>query len=53
MIQMLFPSNNAVFQHDNATIHTAGTVQSWFKDHKDDVQQLLWPAQSPDLRITE
>jgi hypothetical protein len=26
IIQMLFPNNDAVFQDDNAPIHTAGTV---------------------------
>jgi hypothetical protein len=30
MIQTLFANNDAVFQDDNAPIHTAGTVQSWF-----------------------
>jgi hypothetical protein len=34
MIQMLFPQNDAVFQDDNAPIHRAGTVQSWFKEHE-------------------
>jgi hypothetical protein len=28
VIQMLLLNNNAVFQDDNAPIHTAGTVQS-------------------------
>jgi hypothetical protein len=28
MIQTLVPNNNAIFQDDNAPIHTAGTVQS-------------------------
>jgi hypothetical protein len=27
MIQTLFPNNDAVFQDNNASIHTAGTVQ--------------------------
>jgi hypothetical protein len=30
-------------------IHTAGTVQSWFAEHEDELQHLPWPAQSPDL----
>jgi hypothetical protein len=32
---------------------TAGTVQSWFEDHEDELRHLPWPAQSPDLNITE
>jgi hypothetical protein len=34
-------------------IHTAGTVQSWFEEHEGELQHLPWPAQSPDLNITE
>jgi hypothetical protein len=51
MIQTLFPKNNSVFQDDNAPIHTAGTVQSWFEDHEGELQHLPLPAQSPDLSI--
>jgi hypothetical protein len=40
MIQTLFPNH-------------AGTVQSWFEEHKGELQHLPWPAQSPDLNITE
>jgi transposase len=53
MIQTLFPNNDAVFQDDNASIHTAGCVQSWFKEHEGELQHLPWPEQSPDLNITE
>jgi hypothetical protein len=28
-------------------------VQSWFEKHKGELQHLPWPAQSPDLNITE
>jgi hypothetical protein len=37
MIQTLFPNNDAVFQDDSAPINTAGTVQSWFEDHEDEL----------------
>jgi hypothetical protein len=53
VIQTLFPNNDAVFQDDNAPTHTAGTVQSWFQEHQGELQHLPWPAQSPDLNITE
>jgi hypothetical protein len=43
MIQKLLP-NDVVFQDDNIHIHTAGTPQSWFKQHDGELQHLLWPA---------
>jgi hypothetical protein len=33
--------------------HTAGAIQSWFKEHEGELQYLPWPAQSPDLNIIE
>jgi hypothetical protein len=53
MIQTLFPSNDAVFQDDNAPTHTARTVQSWFEKHEGELQHLPWPARSPHLNNTE
>jgi hypothetical protein len=38
MIQKLFPNNDAVFKDDNAPIHTAETVQSWFEEHEGEPQ---------------
>jgi hypothetical protein len=49
MIQTLFPNNDA----DNVTIHTAGTVQSWFEGHEGELQHLPRPTQSSDLDVTE
>jgi hypothetical protein len=38
-IQMSFLNDDAVFQ-DNAPIHTAGTVPSWFEEHESEFQHL-------------
>jgi hypothetical protein len=46
MIQTLFPNNDA-------PIYTAGTVQSVFEEHEGELQNLPWPAQSPDFNIIE
>ena len=40
-----------MFQHDNAPAHTARLTQQWLDDN--DVQCMMWPAQSPDLNIIE
>jgi hypothetical protein len=53
MIQTLFPNNDAVFKDDNAPIHTAGSVQSWFEEYEGELQHPPWVAQSQDLNITE
>jgi hypothetical protein len=53
MIQTLFPNDDTLFEVDSAPIHTAGIVQSWFEEHEGELQHHPWPAQSPDLNITE
>lgn len=40
-----------IFQHDNAKVHTARLVSSWFEEHN--IEVLKWPARSPDLNIIE
>lgn len=40
------------FVHDNAGIHRAHLVRDWFQDHGH-VQQIWWPAMSPDLNPIE
>jgi len=52
MAQLLFP-NDTVFQDDDSPIHTARSVQSWFEEHEDALQHLLWLAQLPTLNFME
>lgn len=53
MVQELFTEGNAVFQDDNAPIHTARIVSEWHDEHSEEVEHLIWPPQSPDLNIIE
>jgi hypothetical protein len=52
-VQMWFPNNDAIFQDDNSPIHTSRCIQSWFEEHEDALQHLLWPGKSPHLNIIE
>jgi hypothetical protein len=38
---------NSLSQHDNALVHKARSIQKWFVEIG--VEELDWPAQSPDL----
>jgi hypothetical protein len=38
-----------LFQHDNAPMHKARSIQKWFVD----VEELDWPLLSPDLNPIE
>ena len=49
MIQVLFPNSDAIFQDDDSQIHRARSVQSWFEEHEDALQHLLWLPKSPIL----
>jgi len=50
MVQMLFPNKGAVFQGVICP-YTQPEVFSCFEEHKDALQYLTWPAQSPDLDV--
>ncbi|GFW89931.1 DDE_3 domain-containing protein [Trichonephila clavipes] len=45
-MQSLFPVGDGIFQDDNASIHVAELVQSWFDEHEDEVKYLLSPART-------
>ena len=53
MVAELFPEGNAIFQDDNAPLHTAKFVTEWHEEHSSEVEHLIWPPQSPDLNIIE
>lgn len=53
MMETHFPDGDGIFQDDNAPIHTAKIIRSWFEEHKGNFSHLEWPAQSPDLNIIE
>jgi hypothetical protein len=46
----LFEEGPFLFQHDNAPVHKARSIQKWFEIG---MKELDWPAQSPDLNPTE
>ena len=46
-----FPGGNFVFQQDNASVHTAHIISEYMRSNN--IQQLPWPAKSPDLNPIE
>ena len=51
--QALFPEGNSIFQDDNYPIHTARIIKEWHDEHYNEVEHLVWTAQSSDLNIIE
>jgi hypothetical protein len=46
-----FPSNEYVFQDDNAPVHRARSVKEFME--RENIPTMEWPAQSPDFNIIE
>jgi hypothetical protein len=53
VVQLLLTTNDVIFQDDNLPIHTVRSVQSWFEEHEDVLQHLLWVTQLPTLNFLE
>jgi len=50
VVQTLYTKGGGVYQHDNASIHTARLLTEWFDAHESE-DHFPWPAQSPDQKI--
>ena len=46
-----FGEGPLLFQHDNSPMHTESSIYKWFVEIG--VEELDWPAQSPDLNPIE
>lgn len=45
------PDQSMIFQQDGASCHTAKRVKAWFDNQN--IEQMTWPANSPDLSPIE
>ncbi|GBM92150.1 hypothetical protein AVEN_202721-1 [Araneus ventricosus] len=52
-IAFVFPTENGVFQQDNALCHKARIVLEWFKEHTDEFHLKSWSPNSRDLNPME
>lgn len=43
-VQTLFPEELMLYQDGKAPIHTAKTVQEWFKEHEEEVDHQFYPS---------
>jgi hypothetical protein len=48
-----FTDGTGIFQDNNAHIHRAHLLQSWFSEHEREFHHMVWPPQSPDLNPIE
>lgn len=53
MLESLFSNCNAIFQNNNARIHSTNLVQNWSKEHKNKVDFMDWCLHLQKLRTTE
>ena len=51
MTRLIDSGHTMIFQHDNATIHSAKAVTTWLETQN--FRTLVWPPQSPDLNLIE
>ena len=53
MVQALFPDGDDIFQDANAPIHIGHVVKNWHEEHKNELEYMEWPPQSPNFNIIE
>ena len=49
----LFSESNAIFQDDNAPTHTTNVISECHDEHFEEVTNLVWLPQLPDLNTIE